>query len=283
MLIAVATITMLVGPDSEESVPVVEAAEDSPGAIVDDGEHRASENEPKLTPAPDASIPAPSAPPRAEVPLEPMRPQAVDMRAELLASRLFTEPAFSGKGLLVGAGVSLGVAVGSGIALAFINQNSREECHDWGFGLECYLEPRSYEAQEAAIALLVLGSVSSVGLSVAGGLLRGRHDAWATWAGARERVHARPLLTAGSALLAAGTGLAVATGAVAFAYWNPSRALSTALPVMATAAVASMTVGGGMLAYSGMYTRRLRRIEWLSTRPLFAANRTFGLGLAGGF
>jgi hypothetical protein len=250
--------------------PVAGPADAAPSpASPDAGPSERAEAAVALAPAP-AAAPAPSVDP-------------AFIRAELLASRLLIEPAFTGVGLLVAAGISTAVTVGSGVGLAFIHHGSREECWDYGDFTECYLEPRSWAAQETMVALLVIGSIHAASLGISAGLVKGRYDAWATWTEQRTRVDARPLLAAGAGLLGTGAALGVTSATLAMIYWEPSRALHTALPLMAGIGMGSLAAGAGLVAYSGMYTRRLRRIERLTASPIFGRNRNFGLGVSGAF
>jgi hypothetical protein len=252
--------------------PPVSPAEPAPrSAAPEAGAPSSDRTEPAIAPAP--------APPLApHVSVDP-----AFIRAELLASRLLIEPAFTGVGLLVAAGVSTAVTVGSSVGLAFINHRSREECWAYGDSESCHLEPRSWAAQEATLALLVIGSVHAVGLGISAGIVKGRYDAWATWTEQRTRVNARPLLAAGAGLLGTGAALTVTSATLAMIYWEPSRAMYTALPLMAGVGVGSLAAGAGLIAYSGMYTRRLRRIERLTASPIFGHDRSFGLGVSGAF
>ncbi len=175
------------------------------------------------------------------------------------------EPAWDGKGLLIGAGVMGGINIGLAIARL-------------GLGLgESTAERERARLLLTAVAMPI-DVAAGIGLAAAGGHYRGRHDGWRTAYEHRPKLNAKAFTSSGAILLV--------MGAVAWASaWTPWHGDATldgrgngTLMVESLGSLLLMG-GSGLLAY-GVSWKKHSLLFGRSTRP-FAVRPAAGPGFAG--
>ena len=203
---------------------------------------------------------------------------ALAMYGARIKHKALTErPAFTGNGLLLGGATSLGLAVLSGIWVSVLQAKDWDVCG----GLRC--RGAQFEGWRLAGGYVLLAAgAGSLGLGVAGSVLRGRYDAWRTVVKDGPILNTPVFYLGGASLLAAGSGL----GFVSLLVFvdSDSRIEQVTWPLMLTGSIICSTAGAGLISYAAAHAVRARWIEQIMAVPLVDRNTgAAGLALTGRF